>query len=43
MDRGAWKGPWGCKELDTTEAAEHAPKPWSIVRELVNLSIAAII
>ena len=19
MDRGSWQGPWGCKELDTTE------------------------
>ena len=19
MDRGAWRAPWGCKELDTTE------------------------
>ena len=19
MDRGVWQGPWGCKELDTTE------------------------
>ena len=28
MDRGAWQlqrvCPWGCKELDTTEATEHA-------------------
>ena len=21
MDRGAWQGPWGCKELGTTETA----------------------
>ena len=27
MDRGAWGAtysPWGCKELDTTEAAKHS-------------------
>ena len=35
--------PWGGKELDTTEATEQACRPWSSVRELVNLSIVAII
>ena len=24
MDRGAWQGPWGRKESDTTEVTEHA-------------------
>ena len=25
MDRGAWQGPWGCKEWYTTEATWLAP------------------
>ena len=27
MDRGAWWAPWGCKELDTMETAEHTAHP----------------
>ena len=32
MDRGAWQGPWGLKELDTTEVTQHTHTKYILAR-----------